>query len=210
MFSLVQKRKRQLSQEVGPWWISGGLLEISWLFLYSTATKRTFAAAALSLIYSSFAFVLALVAVERPDTPKVFTTDGTGLVAAGSALNAAWLPVVASANILTFQPLPTEQVELAAVLLGCIAGIGMFISLRTCSVSYPLALVWALVGVVMVDDRATSVRVFAGLGAGLNAGTAVVNIAARLLASVQYSKPASSDKEEEEDEDDETAGDEQV
>ena len=184
----MQKRKRQISQAIAPYWIAGALLEISWLFLIGAATNRTLAAAAVALVYASFAFAQALFAVEPPNAPKVFSRDASGLVAAGSAINAAWLSVASAVSILTFLPYPTDQVELAAVLLACVAGIGLFISLRTCSIAYPLTLVWAFVAVVLVGDRARSVRALAGVAASLSALTAFINATQRLMGSAQYSK----------------------
>lgn len=186
----MQKRKRELSLAIAPYWIAGALLEIAWLFLFTAATIRTFAAAAVALVYAAAAFAQALFIVDPPDAPKAFNRDLSGLVAAGSALNAAWLSVASAVSILTFLPFPTEQVELAAVLLACVAGIGLLISIRTCSIAYPLTLVWALVAVVLVGDRERSIRVLAGLVAGLSAFTALINIALRVMGSGQGSKAA--------------------
>jgi hypothetical protein len=207
----MQVRKQQLAVDIAPWWIAGSLLEISWLYLYGEATKQTFAMASLALIYASFAFTLALFAVEPPNAPKVFTRDGTVLVAAASAINAAWLSVAAAVGILMILPAPTEQVELAAVLVGCVAGIGLFISLRTASIAYPLTLVWAFVAVTLVGERSRTVRVIAGVAAGVSAMVAVVNVMTRLFGSMESSKQDKDDDDKDDDEDDDDAdGDEKV
>jgi hypothetical protein len=88
------------------------------------------------------------------------------------------------------------QVELAAVLLACVIGIGVYISLRTCSIAYPLTLVWALVAVLLVGDRSKGVRVFAGIAAGICAVVAGVNLVTRVLGSAEYGRAVTADEKD--------------
>jgi hypothetical protein len=71
------------------------------------------------LIYASFAFTTALFIVEEPSAPKTISIDVNGFIAAGSAVNAAWLAVEGAVGILIFQPPPTAQVTFPSLSSCC-------------------------------------------------------------------------------------------
>jgi hypothetical protein len=85
-------------------------------------------------------------------------------------------------------------VELAAVLLACVVGMGVFISLRACSITYPLTLVWALIAVLIIEDRALEIRLLAGVSAVLCAMITGMNVVVRVLRTAENRRAVKAEK----------------
>lgn len=182
MSRFLQETNKAIVWAITPWWVCGALLEILWTVFYGRETPRGFAISGLGLIFGAFCFIQALFAVNGT-TPTPFANSPKAVAAAGSALNGAWLSVASCIGVLTVVPDSANQVELAAVVLAICAGAAVFISLKTSSVVYPLVLVWALLAVVLVEDRAWSVRVFAIIGICLSGLATVVAAVRKVLAA---------------------------
>lgn len=187
----LQEIRKSIVATIAPWWTFGAIFEVIWLVFYGRETKRDFAISAVALIYGAFCFIQALF-VLNGTIPSKFSVSARSLAAAGSALNGAWLSVASCIGILTVVDAPNEQIELGGVVLALCAGAGVFISIKTSSVCYPLVLVWALVAVVLEKDRERIMRIFAIVGISLSALAALVAAGRRLFAPKTVSTDGSA------------------
>ena len=187
----MQEVKKSIVASIAPWWAFGAVFEAAWLTFYGQETQRSFAISAVALIYGAFCFIQALFALNGT-IPSRFSISARALAATGSAPNGAWLSVASCIGVLTVLPAPAEQTELGLVVLAVCAGAGVFIAVKTSSVAYPLVLVWALVAVMLVEDRQEIIRVSAIVGICLSGLAALLAALRRVLAPKTMSTDGSA------------------
>lgn len=190
-FLHVQESKKAIVASIAPWWAFGAVFEVVWLIFYGQETKRGFTVSAVALVYGAFCFIQALFTLNGT-APSRFSFSARAVAAAGSAMNGAWLSVASCIGILTVVPAPNEQTELGLAVLALCAGAGVVVSLKTCSTVYPLVLVWALVAVVLVDDRESIIRIGAVAGICVSGVAAFVAAVRRVLAPKTASEDGSA------------------
>jgi hypothetical protein len=154
----VQDLKRRVIQRVGVWWIAGCLSEAAWQILFAQNNKVTMVLCVIVLVTGALAFEKALwnayaLQDELDRTLKV-------LVAASSAINAAWLTVASSVGILvavvanahSLPSLDTVLEMIAVVLAVLVTVLGAAIIYLQGNVAYGSTLIWAFFGVYSKTD----------------------------------------------------------
>jgi hypothetical protein len=178
----LQESRKAIVAAVAPWWTFAALFEVLWLIFYGRASKSDFAISGIALIFGAFCFIQALFAVNGP-VPTPFSLSERALASAGSAMNGAWLSVASCIGVLTVVDNPNTLVELGGLVLAVCAGAAVFISWKTSSVVYPLVLVWALVALLVAEDKPDSVNVFAIVGICISVVSALVATVRKVVVS---------------------------